>query len=272
MGELKFIVTMIAIIGVLVAGFVLNDLRYSVSEETNEPANKYNTTSVKVANWNLQIFGDSKASDDELMQLYRDKIDDYDIIFIQEIRDKDGSSFDELCAGFTEHLCSVSSRAGRSTSKEQYGVIYRNTLTLLDFKDYNPDAEDRWERPPIKTTFVYSNGSLVFQKLIIYNIHVKPADVEQELSHLENIVEPNSMVIGDLNADCDYYNEEESTAFDSWDWIVTNEEDTTASATDCAYDRIIAAEPLTGRIVDYGIDNSTTTEESDHYLIWVEIK
>src|SRR6056297_464714 len=47
-----------------------------------EPSDDY----LSLANWNLQIFGVSKASDQELMNDYASIISDYDIVFIQEIR------------------------------------------------------------------------------------------------------------------------------------------------------------------------------------------
>lgn len=228
------------------------------------------TGGIKIANWNLQIFGKSKASDPELMKLYAEKIDDYDIIFIQEIRDSSEESFPKLCDMLPAYKCSVSSRAGRSSSKEQYGVIFRKGIDLVEMVDYNPDKKDRWERPPVKVIFDI-NGYV----LNLYNIHTKPDDVPEEMAGLEEEVkdEGNVVLFGDLNADCTYYNNDKETHFDSWYWAIKDEDDTTVAKSSCAYDRIImnsdAQEEFLGAgIVSDGIDK----EVSDHYLIWFSLK
>jgi endonuclease/exonuclease/phosphatase family metal-dependent hydrolase len=110
--------------------------------------------------------------------------------------------------------------------------------------------------------------------LKVYNIHAKPDDVEQELSHLEQMIsnEGNLMVLGDLNADCNYYNPEDK-GFDGWEWVITDEEDTTSSATDCAYDRIILNADAYQEYVSHGVFKEGITKEiSDHYLVWVELR
>lgn len=218
-----------------------------------------NSSTLKIANWNLQIFGDSKV---DLIPTYAEKIKAYDIIFIQEIRDIDGSSFNLLCNSLPEYNCQVSSRAGRTSSKEQYGIIYKKGISLTII-DYNPDSQDRWERPPIVV-------NLSSYMLTLVNIHIKPDDVQKELEYLEEIVgENNTIILGDLNADCDYYNPLLGTEFDSWNWIISDIADTTVGATNCAYDRIIVSKNI--NIKNYGIYTNVTAEESDHYLVWVEV-
>lgn len=226
-----------------------------------------NDSTIKISSWNLQIFGDTKASNEIIMEKYINKINNYDIIFIQEIRDIDGSSFNELCSSLNDYNCEISSRAGRSTSKEQYGLIYKKELKFISFLDYNPDAQDRWERPPMKAFFDMGNYNLT-----LINFHAKPSDVQIELSYLEDVSNgKNVIIIGDLNADCDYYNNDEEIEFDSWNWLITDDMDTTVSNSDCAYDRIIINQNLNNKIKDIGIDKNVSSEESDHYLIWVEI-
>ncbi|MFH1801388.1 MAG: endonuclease/exonuclease/phosphatase family protein [archaeon] len=230
----------------------------------------YSGDSVKIANWNLQIFGTTKASDLELMNFYADKIDNYDIIFIQEIRDSSETAFTELCSMLEDYSCFSSSRAGRSSSKEQYGVIYKNGINILSFADYNPDKQDRWERPPIKVIF-----NITGYELAVYNIHTKPDDVQKELYYLENLMEDeeNVILLGDLNADCSYYDAEKQTEFDSWNWVIADDEDTTSSSTHCAYDKILLNSDAVQEFKLAGIDSTGITKEiSDHYLVWVEMK
>ncbi|AJF62370.1 MAG: Deoxyribonuclease-1 [archaeon GW2011_AR20] len=221
----------------------------------------------KIANWNLNIFGVSKANNSALIESYANILSKYDIIFIQEIRDASYTSFDKLCIHLANYTCITSSRAGKSISKEQYGIIYRNEINIAEVKDYNPDP--RFERPPIKITF-----DLKDYFLTVYNIHTKPEDVSKELSYLEDLVEDtgNIMIIGDLNADCSYYNNYKETQFDKWHWIINDDEDTTVSRRDCAYDRIIFNDNAYEYYVDYGILKNINSTQSDHYLIWTSVK
>ena len=225
--------------------------------------------SIKIANWNLQIFGDTKSSNSQLMQIYSSIIEDYDIIFIQEIRDIDGSAFVDLCFLLPNYDCRISSRAGRSSSKEQYGIIYKKGIEIKEFKDFNPDSQDRWERPPVEVTF-----DIEGYDLIVYNIHIKPDDAKQEIDYLDDIVKINEniIILGDLNADCSYYNNPSEPDFDNWNWLIGDNEDTTSSSTNCAYDRIILNQNSYGEYLNDGIYKSgITSDVSDHYLIWVEL-
>ncbi|MCG7849625.1 MAG: hypothetical protein MIO93_10665 [ANME-2 cluster archaeon] len=95
--------------------------------------NQSNNETLRIGAFNIQIFGVSKASKPEVMDVLAYIIRTYDIIAIQEIRDAsqialpslvnlvntDGSQYDYV----------VSERLGRTTSKEQYAYIY-NTQTI----------------------------------------------------------------------------------------------------------------------------------------------
>ncbi|MEI7718836.1 MAG: endonuclease/exonuclease/phosphatase family protein [archaeon] len=225
---------------------------------------------IKVANWNLQIFGDAKASKPELMNTYANTLTNFDIAFVQEIRDSDSSSFDALCSMLTNYNSRISSRAGRSSSKEQYGVLYKKGIKLEEMKDYNPDAQNRWERPPIEVSF-----NIEGYKLRAYNIHTKPAAVKSELASLEEIVSTNgnSVILGDLNASGSYYNPTVNTELDSWKWVIKDSEDTTVSKTDCAYDRIIMNNDAYQEYSTSGVSRAGIIKEvSDHFPVWVELK
>jgi endonuclease/exonuclease/phosphatase family metal-dependent hydrolase len=223
---------------------------------------------IKIANWNLQIFGLTKANNETIMQKYVEVINNYDIVFVQEIRDTSGYAFSSLCSRLPNFQCTNSSRAGRTISKEQYGIIYRNGIKLVEMKDYNPDSQDRWERPPINVVFEIGNTSFS-----IYNIHVKPEDVKTELSNLQAVTDADNgkvIVLGDMNADCDYYDAASNPEFDSYSWIIKDEMDTTSKATDCAYDRIILNQNAYANYIQSGIYTNTNAEYSDHYPVWVE--
>ena len=232
---------------------------------------KESSDNFTVANWNLQVFGDTKADDSFLLFNYMSIISDYDIIFVQELRDKDGDSFDKLCFLLRGYTCETSSRAGRSTSKEQYGIIYKNNIELIELEDYNPDELDRWERPPIRAVFNVS-GYL----FTAYNIHTKPSDVPNEMDYLEEIItdedKGNIIILGDLNADCDYYDRSEENNFDTWNWLIEDDDDTTVGQNICSYDRIIINDNMYPEYIDKGIRRkSINSDLSDHYLVWVQL-
>ena len=93
--------------------------------------------------------------------------------------------------------------------------------------------------------------------------------------YLEEVIEDerNTLIIGDLNADCSYYDNAIETEFDDWSWLIQDHHDTTAGRSDCAYDRILLdadafADIVAGGIIGEGI----TKAVSDHYLIWTQLK
>jgi endonuclease/exonuclease/phosphatase family metal-dependent hydrolase len=256
---------------IILATFFISNKPSNESQIINKlPDNQPTQTgAIKVANWNLQIFGESKASKPDLMAKYAQEIGKYDIIFVQEIRDSSGAAFSKLCFLLPQYNCKVSSRAGQTSSKEQYGIIYRKGVKLLSMTDFNPQYQGDFQRPPILAVF-----NLTHYDLKVYNIHTDPDNVSAELHILESIVDPsgNVMVLGDLNADCSYYNPSVSPEFDSWFWVIGDGEDTTIASTDCAYDRILLNSDAKNEFLGFGIDKNITSGVSDHYLVWAEMK
>jgi len=82
--------------------------------------------------FNIQVFGISKASKPEVMDVLADIIRTYDIIAIQEIRDASQTALPALVnlvnSDGSQYDYVVSERLGRTTSMEQYAYIY-NTKT-----------------------------------------------------------------------------------------------------------------------------------------------
>jgi deoxyribonuclease-1-like protein len=216
-----------------------------------------------IASWNLQVFGDKKASDPALMQLYAHKISGYDIVILQEIRDADGSSLAMLCSALQNYTCVNSSRAGRSSSKEQYAVIYRKPAILLRTEDYNPARNKSFERPPFRADF-----SVYGKNISVYAVHIRPDSVKSELAAMWRLAEGSgtAFVVGDMNADCGYYDESHDTSFKGWRWVIPDSADTTVGSSSCTYDRILTNEPSI--VKSYRVDKDGITEKvSDHYIV-----
>lgn len=266
-----------AVIALIIATLLITGCTFEVPEDIQVPPyiniqnqNSEKTTSLTIASWNLQIFGDTKANNETLLNQYVDIINDYDIIFLQEIRDEDGTAPQKLINKLPEYNCKLSSRAGSTTMKEQYLLCYKD-IKLDLFEDYNlnPTQISGFERPPIQAQF--SKNNLTFT---IYGVHIDPDKVETELQNLFGITAaPNSITIGDLNADCAYYNPTTKTIFDKriFNWLITDDQDTTSGTSNCAYDRIIVAKHFNQHIGNSGI-RTTPKEMSDHYLIWMRIE
>lgn len=219
-----------------------------------------------IASWNLQVFGQSKASNDTLLMYYADKLDDYDVFIVQEIRDKAGTAIQRLASYLPMYDYIVSERAGTTSCKEQYAIFYNSEATLMSQHDYTPSYQYDFERPPFQATFTAYNWTFT-----LYTIHTKPDNVPEELTNLENIVgNPNedTIILGDLNADGDYYDEDYLQHFISWSWVITNDMDTTVAPSDNTYDRIIINDETYNNYLATGIMDDVTRDQSDHYLVY----
>ena len=237
-----------------------NDINGDSDNEQDGEGNFY------IASWNLQIFGQSKASNETLLNYYADKLDEYDIFIVQEIRDASGTAIQIFAEKFPEYEYVISNRAGQSSSKEQYAVFYNGRATLIDFHDYQLEYQQDMQRPPLKITFTSNNWTFT-----IYTIHIQPDNVAGELSILETIVgEPSvdTIILGDFNADGDYYDEENIIHFTDWIWSISNDLDTTVAASDNTYDRIIFNDATENNYYSMGVMGDVTKDQSDHYLVY----
>ena len=224
--------------------------------------------SIEIACWNLQIFGTSKAGDKSLVRYYANKLDNYDISIIQEIRDSSGTAIQILAEEMEGYDYIISDRAGQSTSKEQYAIFYNNEVTLRSHKDYTSSYQDKMQRPPLKAKFDANNGDWDFT---IYTIHTQPSNVDNDLDILEEIVggtSQDTIIIGDLNADGSYYDEDNIEHFTTWEWVLGNEIDTTVSAGDNTYDRIIINDNCKNNFIKVGVMDNVDKDQSDHYLVY----
>ncbi len=250
--------------------------KYELLEDFSEFVNDSNK--LVIGNFNIQVFGKTKAGKEEVMDVLDDILEDYDLVSIQEIRDKSNTAFPSLAERLPGQEYVISDRLGRSSSKEQYAYIYNpRKLTYVSSYVYD-DPEDVFEREPFVAKF--ASGDLNF---VIIQIHTKPKDAESEIANLEYVLEDAKqsfpgetefIILGDLNADCSYYKKDELSELE---WIVPETADTTTKSTDCAYDRIIVTEDLSDNILGYGIDRfdleynlseEETTAVSDHYPIF----
>ena len=244
---------------------------------TQENPHTYSLTDspISIASYNLQVFGISKASNPTLMQQYVPLIQKYDIFLTEEIKDDSGVAFKELCDN-TGYSCQLSSRAGSTSSKEQYGIMWNNRTSLLSMEDFNLENISGFERPPVKLLFQINRlnitgniTSINSYNVTIYLIHTKPDNAQQEIDLLEQMASADDSkyiaVMGDLNMDCDYY---KGNNFVSWYQLIPQGTDTTTGSTTCTYDRIIVNPQLNLLVAYSGVDGTTTKEMSDHRPVY----
>lgn len=237
----------------------------------NERNNENNTVLVSannfsIASWNLQVFGQSKASNETLLSYYANKLDDYDLFIVQEIRDASGTAIKKLAEKLPAYNYVISERAGKTNSKEQYAIFYNNRTALVSVHDWTTEKQDEFERPPLEATFNVNNWTFT-----LYTIHTKPSNVSSELSNLEDLIgspENDTIVLGDLNADGSYYDEDNIQHFINWHWIITNDMDTTVATSNNTYDRIIINDTTMNNYLSVGIMDDVTKSQSDHYLVY----
>ncbi|CAH1776661.1 unnamed protein product [Owenia fusiformis] len=253
-----------------------------------------------IGSFNIQIFGDTKASKADVMEVLSKIIQRYDIIFIQEIRDVSGDAIQKLLRltneeGPRQYGVVVSERLGRSNSKEQYAYMYRLYTTSVTYAYVFDDTEDVFEREPYIVEF--SSQSAAVPKFVLAGIHVKPSDALAELDALAQVhtditnrLNTDEVVfMGDFNADCSYLNAGERDALvlksNDYYWPIGADVDTTVSNSNCAYDRFIFVSSSEMRIdlktcsakpflfdKEYSLSSELALKVSDHYPIEIEFK
>jgi endonuclease/exonuclease/phosphatase family metal-dependent hydrolase len=228
------------------------------------------------------------------MEVLSKTIRNFDIVAVQEIRDASQTALPALKNSVNDmagpkYDFVVSECLGRTTSKEQYAYLY-NTQTMQQIgSPYTyPDSNDLFQREPYIAEFKARNGNFDF---VLITFHTDPDTATQEINDLPAVVENaknryqgegDFIILGDLNADCNYFNENSGSPLRSSDylWVINNSIDTTTKATTCTYDRIILTSQVktdfTGNSGVFGFDEAynltydMTVAVSDHYPVYAE--
>lgn len=288
--------TILIILGII---FGINPQNNPVSGPTNTCPSDVSTgeSKIKVGAFNIQIFGEQKASNDQIMDVLTKIAKEYDVILVQEIRDADGT----VAPAYLEKINQAfgcpkfafvqSARLGRSSSKEAYAYFYNQTkVTEINNYVYD-DTNDKFEREPYIATFKSKNFDFT-----LVGIHTKPDAANQEIANLDTVVnntlaanpnEKDIIVMGDFNADGSYFNENNNTnpfKAAKYSWVISNGMDTMVK-TNWTYDRIVMTNatlsreyiPNSAKVFyydqAYGItDNDFVADISDHYPVYAEFR
>lgn len=263
---------------------------------------------ITIASWNIENFGRKKALDNEKMRFIAQNIGRYDIIAVQEIsnvleqsergcpRNQGKCPKDPDCGLVGKALRNTLAETGRNyglifspqVKDERYLFVFdRNKIipieTRLAYDDKDkcicdPKNTGRMARQPFIGHF--RHHSFDFKLMTAHtapNRNISELEalayfLEQELKEDEKDI----CILGDLNADCDYLKTDYidiGLRGSQFFWIIPNYADTTASKTDCAYDRMILTKSMNKHFTGkWGVVIDTPEDVSDHYLVWAEFK
>ena len=255
------------------------------------PASVSEAKSLSIANFNIQVFGKSKAGKKEVMGTLAQIIRRFDVVAIEEIRDKSGTAIKKLEARVDalgdDYSLVVGPRLGRTSSKEQYAFIYRSDRVVCEETYTFGDSADRFHREPMVGLFRDKLSGLRF---VLIAIHTDPDEATEEIYGLADVAEDvknhfpgesHVVILGDLNADCSYYDEEDSGVplrRSAYSWLITNAMDTNLAKSDCAYDRIIVSQEMRSHFTGdagvyrfdevFGLNRKEAKAVSDHYPVY----
>ena len=267
------------------------------------------TGTIKIASWNIENFGKSKATDPVRMEIIAGILKDYDLIAVQEIsnvkemNDPGCPRNEDACPGHAncnrirnaleqylnqENGLNYEFVFSPQVKDERYLYIYdpgkitlesfglvNDTEDSLPICDSSPENTGKMVRQPFRANFRAGNFDF-----ILLTAHTSPSINVPELQGMEYFYrqveaggEPDIIILGDLNADCTYLRASDSIALrgSEYIWVVDDESDTTVAATDCAYDRFIFKNPTSEDYTgNWGIYTAVPDDVSDHYLVWAE--
>ncbi|XP_060076203.1 deoxyribonuclease-1-like [Ylistrum balloti] len=261
-------------------------------------------TGLRISAFNVRTFGQSKSGKTDVMDILTKIVLRYDIILIQEIRDKAGTAIQKLHQLVNEnpdrinYNMTISERLGNTISKEQYCYFYRtDRVTVLRAEVYDEGGNNtKFEREPFLVKFQASVQGL--NTFVLGGLHIKPDHAVEELIELRNVFDQaktvfntnDIMIMGDLNADCSYVPKKDWPSITlktdtDFHWLIGDDVDTTVKAsTDCAYDRfILTGNDFLSAVVsgsadifrfddEYGLTATQAEQVSDHYPIELELK
>lgn len=249
---------------------------------------------IRVASFNIQIFGRDKISKPDVMQVLVKIVQQFDLVAIQEIRSRD----DDILPRFIEMLNAngrhydfvIGPRLGRSNSKEQYAFVFdQQTIEVDRTQLYTVnDPTDVLHREPLvgwfRTRTVPLEQAFTFS---LINIHTDPDEVDQEINWLDDVFravqsdarqEDDAIILGDFNASEKKFGELGQIA-NIFAVIPSNVATNTAgtkSYDNIVFDRIATTE-YTGRsgVFDFIHEGFNLSQEaakavSDHMPVWAE--
>ncbi len=255
------------------------------------------TDTIRIATFNLNVFGEKKASDRQVIDFLVQICRHFDIIAVQEIRSQHQNVLPLFVQALNEdgshYEYVIGPRLGRTSSKEQYAYIFDAVSVEVDRnKVYTlQDDDDLLHREPLVATFRVRGPkpeeAFTFN---LVNIHVDPDEIDRELDVLDDVFlnvrnfayldgtqEDDVILLGDLNVNDKHLRQ--LGRVKGITWVVTGRQFTNVLRT-AQYDNILfdgqRTAEFTSRagVFDFGREYQLTDEQalliSDHFPVWAE--
>jgi deoxyribonuclease-1-like protein len=173
---------------------------------------------IRIASFNIQVFGTEKARNPEVMWTLAAIIQNFSVVAIQEIRTQDDYFIDNFLRTYVNQNGRVydkivGPRIGRSDSKEQYAYLYNTAAIEVNRNSVYTvnDPDDLLHREPLVAMF-RTRGPPPEQAFtfVLVNIHTDPDETDTELDALALVYqavrrasggEDDIILLGDLNVD-----------------------------------------------------------------------
>jgi endonuclease/exonuclease/phosphatase family metal-dependent hydrolase len=247
---------------------------------------------IRVASFNIQVFGEDKMSQPDIVNILCQVVRQFDIVAIQEIR----SRTQDVLPNFVQALNStgrrydyvIGPRLGRSNSKEQYAYVFDTNTVEVDRRSIYTvsDPDDLMHREPLVAWFrckgVDPRAAFTFS---LVNVHIDPDEVAAEVDVLDDVFlavrddgrhEDDVILLGDLNANEQHLGHLGRLA--NMGWVVSNLPTNTRG--DKQYDNLFfdrtATAEFTGRggvfdfMREYNLSQEQALRVSDHLVVWAE--
>ena len=248
--------------------------------------------SIRVASFNIQVFGKSKSQKPAVMDVLAKVVRRFEVVAIQELRAKDSQIIPNFVKLINEHGRRydyvVGPRLGRSSSKEQYVYLFDSeVIEVQPGSVYTVnDPDDLLHREPLVARFRVKPvaGTTPFSFTLI-NIHTDPDETDIELNVLDDVYrvvcedgsgEDDVILLGDLNVDHRHLGELGKLPKIAW---TVSGEPTNARGTK-SYDNIVyntqATIEFTGKsgvfdlAKEFGLTKQELLKVSDHLPVWAE--
>ena len=175
-----------------------------------------------IGSFNIQSFGRSKMDKPDVVAILADIAVRFDILAIQELRDKDENVIPQFLAILNRqghhYRAAVSRRVGyvdrdsKRVYEEQLVYLYdANRVELIGEPYVAEDRYTRMHRPPYIAHFrCRQPPSLMPFSFVLMNVHTDPDDTDGEFAALVDIIgsifpnhpgEDDFILLGDLNSD-----------------------------------------------------------------------
>lgn len=180
---------------------------------------------IRIATFNIQMFGKTKASKSLVMQRIAKVVSQFDVVAIQEVRGGDAEPIEKLVqllqASGANYSATVSEPIGASNQVESYAYVFdQNKMGLIPGSAYLVrDDGERMSREPMVASFETRLGTASGQapfRFTLVNVHTAPSAVaanaiENEMDALDDVYlsvrsydyqnygEEDCILLGDLN-------------------------------------------------------------------------